>query len=503
MADFATSLFLNHPHPTLVVCDCRRITAVNIAAEDLFRRPDIKQQSGSVQCGVTCHSNPSIEDLGITIQGGLQNWADVLHNSQKPAKKELGDKNDLSHSEFMVRFSQGLPANRETLRDSPMEPSFPAATNIPHTGETLRAKLSISSFSVDGIPQHMLVVSEVVVDRRGGIGGVDGSVQEEAWLDRCRDAMFDSLPRLGYIVDVDGKATHLNKYGEDYYRTAVIEMDWFESSGGVWDTTFTKQILVEDYPIMRIVRTQTALPPTDLGIFDPSTGEKIIARCWGFPLYDRYNGDFLGSVLYLEVLGTYTNLTERKRRDSLRSFETICDSMPHFVWTADQDGSGDWFSSQWLSFTGLQLQDLQGWGWKNSIHPDDLPRFMKTFREAHEKAAPYELEARCRRKDGVYRWMLKRGAPIKDDQGRVLRWVRQICHRSIAAANNFPDRYQYGDSRRSHCKDVRASGKRSDRRRHVTLQCQCMGREQGGHETDHAGGRVHAWCPQGRRHRES
>lgn len=434
MADFATSLFLNHPNPTLAVCDCRRITAVNIAAEDLLRRPDITQQVGAVHCGATCHSNPGIEDLGIDIQGGLQSWADILHNSRKPAMKVVGDDTDLTRTEYMVRLSQGPSANTVTRRDSPMEASFPATTNKSPTYETLRAKLTISSFWIENKPQYMLAFSEVVINRRGKTCEPDGSVQEEAWLTRCRDSMFDSLPRFGYIIDVNGKATYLNKYAESYYRTTVIEMDWFENTGGVWDTTFTKQVPLEDYPIMQIVRTQTALPPTDLGIFDPRTGEKIIVRCWGFPLYDRYNGDFLGSVLYLEILGTFTNLTERKRRDSLRSFETICDSMPHFVWTADHDGSGDWFSSQWLSFTGLQLQDLQGWGWKNSIHPDDLPRFMKTFGEAHEKAAPYEMEARCRRKDGVYRWMLKRGAPIKDDQGRVLRWVRQTLHQFLTTA---------------------------------------------------------------------
>jgi len=440
MADFATSFFVNHPHATLVVCECERITAINIAAEELFRRPDIKQQIGAVQCGITCHSNPSIEDLGITIQGGVRCWPEVLKQSQKPAPKSLNDKHALSHNEFMIKFLRTALARTNLPQDSPMEDSFPQLSkdHRRHLAdgqtsefsddvlEALRAKIDISSFSVEGKIQYMLAISEVVVAQYQETDEVEGSVKEENWLGRCRDALFDSLPRLGYICDVNGNSTRLNKYAETYYGAAIVDMEWYNRLGGVWDTTFTHKLDKEDFPAVRIVRTQKPLEPSDYGIFDPATGVKTVVRCWGFPLYDRLNADFLGSVVYLEILGTYANLMERKRRDSLRSFETICDSMPHFVWTADTNGSGDWFSSQWLSYTGLKLQDLKGWGWKNSIHPDDLPRFMKAFSEAHEKAASYEMEARCRRKDGVYRWMLKRGAPIKDDDGKVLRWVRRL-----------------------------------------------------------------------------
>lgn len=335
-----------------------------------------------------------------------------------------------------------------------MEDSFPRPSKAPvsylshdrlqdssdDSLELLRAKITISSFSSLGLTQYMLAISEVVVEQCKQTeqiedsareqckqtDQIEGSVRDQIWLDRCRDALFDSIPRVGFIIDSTGNATRLNKYAQNYYGAAALDMEWYNENGGVWDSTFTHKLAKEDFPALRIIRTQQPLKPMELGIFNPSTGVKSVVRCWGHPLYDRLDEEFLGAVLYLEILGTHVELMENKRRDSLRSFETICDSMPHFVWTADQNGSGDWFSSQWLSYTGLPLKDLQGWGWTKSIHPDDLPRFMQAFKEAHTNAAPYELEARCRRKDGVYRWMLKRGAPIKDDDGKVLRWVRRL-----------------------------------------------------------------------------
>jgi C4-dicarboxylate-specific signal transduction histidine kinase len=41
---------------------------------------------------------------------------------------------------------------------------------------------------------------------------------------------------------------------------------------------------------------------------------------------------------------------------------------------------------------------------------------------ALREAAPFEMEARIRGKDGQHRWFLIRDNPLRDEQGRVLRW---------------------------------------------------------------------------------
>ena len=38
------------------------------------------------------------------------------------------------------------------------------------------------------------------------------------------------------------------------------------------------------------------------------------------------------------------------------------------------------------------------------------------------RGSPYEMEVRLRDKDGQYRWFLIRGNPLRDEQGRILRW---------------------------------------------------------------------------------
>jgi len=55
-------------------------------------------------------------------------------------------------------------------------------------------------------------------------------------------------------------------------------------------------------------------------------------------------------------------------------------------------------------------------------HPDDLEKMQDTARAFAAGAPPPELEVRIRRQDGQYRWYLIRYAPLRDDEGRVIRW---------------------------------------------------------------------------------
>jgi C4-dicarboxylate-specific signal transduction histidine kinase len=56
------------------------------------------------------------------------------------------------------------------------------------------------------------------------------------------------------------------------------------------------------------------------------------------------------------------------------------------------------------------------------FHPDDLKKLEVTRERALSDGAPFEMEARIRRKDGQYRWFLIRDNPLRDGQGRVIRW---------------------------------------------------------------------------------
>jgi PAS domain S-box-containing protein len=105
--------------------------------------------------------------------------------------------------------------------------------------------------------------------------------------------------------------------------------------------------------------------------------------------------------------------------DQLRS---VIDSIPTLAWSAASDGTAESFNQRWLDYTGLSTVAALGWGWKDAIHPDDLPRVLDAFQRARESGKPFEFECRLRRFDGEFRRFLMRGNAVRDEHGRLVRW---------------------------------------------------------------------------------
>jgi formate hydrogenlyase transcriptional activator len=102
--------------------------------------------------------------------------------------------------------------------------------------------------------------------------------------------------------------------------------------------------------------------------------------------------------------------------------QTIIDTIPVLAWSARADGSIDFFNEQWVIYTGLPAEKACDWGWKVAKHPDDIPRILDVFEKAATLGQPFEVEGRIRRRDGVFRWFLIRGNPLRDATGTIVRW---------------------------------------------------------------------------------
>lgn len=77
----------------------------------------------------------------------------------------------------------------------------------------------------------------------------------------------------------------------------------------------------------------------------------------------------------------------------------------------------------WRAFTGQSVEQVQGWGWFDAIHPDDRERAKARWRESLRQRLPYTDEYRLRRDDGAYLDFLTQAAPIYEDDGAVREWV--------------------------------------------------------------------------------
>ena len=103
-------------------------------------------------------------------------------------------------------------------------------------------------------------------------------------------------------------------------------------------------------------------------------------------------------------------------------FQRIIEHSPALIHTAQPDGALDFFNQRWLDFVGASLPDLLGWSWVSFVHPDDATKFVETWRSSIRTGEFCEMEARVRRADGQFRWMIHQTMPLRDSQGTVLKW---------------------------------------------------------------------------------
>jgi PAS domain S-box-containing protein len=105
------------------------------------------------------------------------------------------------------------------------------------------------------------------------------------------------------------------------------------------------------------------------------------------------------------------------------SFQQLADAMPQMVWSTLPDGAHDYYNAQWYAFTGVPEGSTDGEGWNEMFHPDDQERAWARWRHSLSTGEPYEIEYRLRHHSGEYRWTLGRALPVRDADGRVIRWV--------------------------------------------------------------------------------
>ncbi len=125
--------------------------------------------------------------------------------------------------------------------------------------------------------------------------------------------------------------------------------------------------------------------------------------------------------------GLLVDVTEQRRAaealaESELRFRTLTNAMPQMVWSTRADGYHDYYNARWYEFTGAPEGSTEGEGWSNMFHPDDQERAWTAWRHSLETGEPYQIEYRLRHHTGIYRWTLGLAMPIRDPDGRIVRW---------------------------------------------------------------------------------
>ncbi|MBK7839351.1 MAG: PAS domain S-box protein [Candidatus Obscuribacter sp.] len=104
-------------------------------------------------------------------------------------------------------------------------------------------------------------------------------------------------------------------------------------------------------------------------------------------------------------------------------FKSLFDFMPQLGWTAEPDGSIDFFNKGWYEYVGGAWGQMHGWNWEEVHHPDYLEEVVKNWTHSLETKTPFEMQFPLKSKDGNYRWFITRVRPMFDADGKLVKWI--------------------------------------------------------------------------------
>lgn len=133
-------------------------------------------------------------------------------------------------------------------------------------------------------------------------------------------------------------------------------------------------------------------------------------------------GNRSGSVIIVRDV-TERVKAERDLKERELQYRTLVDAMPQLVWSAGSDGYTNFFSKQWVQYTGRTDSDQPGLVWQSAVHPEDWEQTKQAWQSSLLSLSEYDVEHRLRRSDGCWRWFKSRAVPLLSEDGRVSQWL--------------------------------------------------------------------------------
>lgn len=240
-----------------------------------------------------------------------------------------------------------------------------------------------------------------------------------------------ALEKLRYSRELLQIASRMTNLGAWEVDLATRRVTWAEEVGKAHEAT--SEMSVEDSLRFHTPESrEEAIQAFELCARDgtPFDHESEMIEPDGSRKWVRVIGeavrDAQGKIV--RVHGAFQNITEMKWADraieqSQLRFRQLADAMPQIVWTADPDGTIDYANQTLSDYTGLTQEDLKFNRWISAVHTQDVERSLAAWSESVRSGEVFSTAYRVRfAGDGSYRWHQVKAVPIRDEQGKIVKW---------------------------------------------------------------------------------
>lgn len=415
----------------LTIDEKSRILYVNHAAEKIFGY-DVEEMSGQELTMLMPEYLRHLHRAGLKkyVETGTKHisWQAVelpgLHKSGQEIALEL------SFGEFTEdgkRYFTGVARDITTRRRSEQR-------------QAAQYSVTRALAESDTIPAASRSVLQAVCEHLGWGVGVVWSLDREAGVMRCVEIWHAPEVEAGEFESLSRQRTFSR-------GTGLPGRVWMDAAP-VWVTELADD---ENFP-RRAVAIKEHLH-TAFG-FPVMLGGVVLGVIEFFSNEVRPPEDELLKMLSAvgSQFGQFINRkqAEAALKTSEESYRSLADAMPQIVWTARADGYLDYYNRRWFEYTGMTLEQTVGWGWQPVLHPEDVEKALRLWSRAVVTGERYQIEYRFKRaSDAQYRWHLGRAEPLRDADGRIVKWFgtstdiddQKRAEEGALAANHAKDNF--------------------------------------------------------------
>ena len=316
----------------------------------------------------------------------------------------------------------------QIINERTRQPAFNPVSKVIADGVAVALANDTALIAKDGRETAIEDSAAPIKDRNGNIAGavmvfhdVTDRRRSQNALQESHDqfsALLNQSPVGVYLVDAQLRVRHVNPKARPI----------FEGVGEIPGRDLEE--------ILRVIWTGEVAAQL-LGRFRHTleTGESFYSRGFSEMREDRQVQEYYdwelhriglpdgeqGVACYFIDISAHV-LAQKAVGRSEEEIRALADSIPNLAWMADPDGFIFWYNRGWYDYTGTTFEAMQGWGWQSVHRPDMLPLVLERWRASILTGEVFEMEFPLRAADGGFRWFLTRVNPLRDEEGKVVRW---------------------------------------------------------------------------------
>ncbi|MEJ7737264.1 MAG: chemotaxis protein CheB [Chitinophagaceae bacterium] len=409
----ATGFFLEHPpgkasfnlikmaRPGLAYELRSIIHKLNKSRQPIIKRGlEIKNKAGNLR---VC-----VEAVHLSSQGEEKLFLIIVEEEKAPEPNEVTP--GLTKDRLVKRLQDELVTVKEDLRsfieeqEATREELQSANEEIISSNEELQSvneELETSKQEVESTNEELMTINNELLVKNEQLA--ESYEYSEAIIGTIREAVM--------VMDRNFKIMSANKTFYEMFRVKQDETErqrLFDLDNKQWNIPGLKEFLDE------LLLNGTQFYGFEVAHHFPGIGEKVLMLN-AKVIVQQVPGQKL-ILLAIEDI-TEHRMAERVIAEREAWFRNMADGAPVMIWVSSVDKLRNFFNRTFLEFTGRQIDQEKGNGWKENIHADDLDRVDIEYKYNFDQRRPFNLEYRLRRSSGEYRWVLDVGKPAYSTEG--------------------------------------------------------------------------------------